>query len=75
MIENLHQQLWNHKPASTILKTLTHYLYSPTMSKLVEEVSKGCGICTLENGVRTSQEVRDRIIYDGLKPGEVLAVD
>ena len=49
--ENLHYRLFNHLPASTILKTVTNFLYTPSLKQIIEKVGVGSGLCILESKV------------------------
>jgi hypothetical protein len=73
--ENLHYRLFNHLPASTILKTVMNFLYTPSLKQIIEKVGVGCGLCILESKVVIGKGLGETMVYDDLKPEEMIAVD
>ena len=52
LAENLHYHQFDHRPASTILNTITNFLYTSSLKHIVEKVCAGCEMCLLESKVR-----------------------
>ena len=75
LAENLHYRHFDHKPAETILGTVSNFLYTPSLKQIVEKTCAECGQCLLEEIVTVGRGLGDTMIYDNLKPGDMLAVD